>query len=329
VNVVLIGGTGYVGGRLASYLKAQGHRVSVTTRRPRKDVPEWLPADEIVHADLEDASAIRRAVAGKDAVVHLAAPDEIEAARDPLGAIHAGGPRIWKFAEELAECDPRPILIYLSTFHVYGENARGEVSETTVPVPSHPYGLGRYVGECVVRSFRAQNKVDALCVRMSNAFGAPLHEDTTRWSLVFNDLCLQAVLDKKLVLKTRGEQKRNFITLTDAVRAIEFLLSRRGEWPADGVLHLGSSMNLSIREAADRVARAAKNVLGYNVPVTVPDGRDGSASELNFSVKRLTEMGFVWLDPADQEVAATLELCRQAEKKWGAALRRRCRPDLS
>src|SRR5262249_17918870 len=146
-------------------------------------------------------------------------------------------------------------------------NARGVVDEATVPQPVHPYALGRYVGELVMQFFRRQHGVRALCVRMANAVGAPISRDVPRWSLVGNDLCLQAVTTKRLQLKTAGTQRRNFLTLHDAARAIEFLGLHPELWPEDGIIHLGSAMNLSIRELAERIAAEVSASMGFSPPI--------------------------------------------------------------
>jgi UDP-glucose 4-epimerase len=313
MRFLLIGGIGYIGGRLTKHLKQQGHYVRVTTRRPLKDVPSWLHADDILQADLLNDAVWHSAFSSIDMVIHLAAPDEIISAQNPRKALQTGGEATWNVLQALSAQPHPPAVIYLSTFRVYGKNARGVLEETTSPAPVHPYALGKYMGECVVQSFRKTNKIEALCVRLSNTFGAPADHDVPRWSLVFNDLCRQAVRDKKLVLKSTGTQQRNFIALSDATRALEFLALNRSKWPQDGILHLGSDHTWSIRQAAEMVSQVSKEVLGYETPNTIsPDVRKEESTEFQFSVARLTHLGFNWANQAEEEIRDTLILCRDA-----------------
>jgi UDP-glucose 4-epimerase len=314
VRVVLLGGIGYVGGRVAQYLRTRGHHVRVTTRRVRHHVPHWMPADEVVQADLVDGAQLRTALAGSEVVVHLAAPDEIESAADPRGALRAGGELTWNVLGAVTESTPPPLYLYLSTFHVYGPNAHGAVDEATLPQPIHPYALGRYLGESVTQLFRRQHGVRALCVRMSNSIGAPISRDVPRWSLAGNDLCLQAVTTKRLLLKTPGTQRRNFLTLHDAARALEFLSVHPERWPDDGIVHLGSVMNLSIRELAERIAAQVNASMGFAPAIAVAaEAPPGTEEELRFSIERLASMGFTWTNELDDEIRATLKLCAKAE----------------
>ncbi|MBP1612064.1 MAG: putative dihydroflavonol-4-reductase [Acidobacteria bacterium] len=70
MKVLLTGGTGFLGGRVADALSAAGHRVALLARRP-----EAAPRGdfEVLRGDVEDGASLAAAVAGRDAVVHCAA----------------------------------------------------------------------------------------------------------------------------------------------------------------------------------------------------------------------------------------------------------------
>jgi len=311
MNALLIGGIGYVGGRVAAHLKSQGHHVAVTTRRPATKTPSWLQADEIIsRPDFQFSSDVFK---DRDVIIHLAAPDEIAAERNPFEALNAGADVTWATLQSLVASGHASIpFIYLSTFHVYGKNARGEMTEATVPYPVHPYGLGRYLGECVVRAFRERHKVNALCVRMSNSFGAAAGFDVPRWTLIFNDLCLQAVKTNEMVLKSAGLQERNFITLEDAARALEFLAQRPTQWPQDGILHLGSDLQLNMLKVTEFIAEGCRELLVKSPSIVRPEPKPGERTvAFDFQSKRLAALGFTWKNDIRNEVRATLELCRR------------------
>jgi len=311
MRALVIGGVGYVGGRFMAHLKNQGHHVAVTTRRPRNAVPSWVQADEIITVNnFSEAQGIFK---NRDVVFHLAAPDEIAAERNPLEALNAGGELTWSVLQSLVASGQSSCpFIYLSTFHVYGKNAQGEVDESTPPYPVHPYGLGRYLGECVVRSFCERYKIKALRVRMSNSFGAAAGFDVPRWTLIFNDLCLQAVKNKTMVLKTPGLQERNFITLHDATRGLEYLGQNPHQWPEDGVIHLGSRAQLSVLKVAEMIAGCCQELWGEVPSIIRPQPKPGDQpGTFVFKSNRLAALGFNWDNPIDREIKATLQLCRK------------------
>jgi len=300
MTFLLIGGSGYLGGRLTQYLRGQGHHVLITTRTAGPAIstgvlpwPAAVPPEDI------------------DCIVHLASPDQRAAAADPVGFLATSAELAWSACAFASRLRPMPVLLYLSTFHVYGNACNGILTEETVPRPSHPYALGKWMGEEIVQLFRRRDRLPAVCLRLSNAFGAPVSAAISQWNLVFNDLCRQAVTGGKLEVRAAGEQ-RNFITLTDAVRAIEFIASTPGCRPSDGILHVGSSLNLSILQVAEMVAERARASLKIEVTVTSPPPSQENAKSFAFSTERLRSYGFAWTGTAADEIDSTLHISAEA-----------------
>jgi len=75
VRVLVLGATGYVGGRLVPELVAAGHTVRCAVRTPAKlEARLWREHVEVVAADVGDREALGRACAGVDALVYLVRP---------------------------------------------------------------------------------------------------------------------------------------------------------------------------------------------------------------------------------------------------------------
>src|SRR5512135_665627 len=71
-NVLLIGGSGFVGSHAAHVLTGRGYRVTVPTRRRERAkhlLP--LPTVDVVEADVNDAAQLSQLMAGQDAVINL------------------------------------------------------------------------------------------------------------------------------------------------------------------------------------------------------------------------------------------------------------------
>jgi uncharacterized protein YbjT (DUF2867 family) len=83
MRVLVLGATGYVGGRLVPELLAAGHRVRCLVRNPAKlDGRRWRAQVEVVGGDAADLTSTRVACEGMDAVVFLVhamgGPDDFE-----------------------------------------------------------------------------------------------------------------------------------------------------------------------------------------------------------------------------------------------------------
>lgn len=72
MNICILGGTGFVGAALLNRLAQAGHWVNVPTRDPERHAQlRVLPTLRLIHADIHDARALDRCVAGADAVINL------------------------------------------------------------------------------------------------------------------------------------------------------------------------------------------------------------------------------------------------------------------
>jgi uncharacterized protein YbjT (DUF2867 family) len=99
-NVLVIGGSGFVGRHLVAALAARGKRVTVPTRRrDRAKHLILLPTVDVVEADVRDQTTLRRLAEGRDAVINLAGilhgPDftatHVELAQAVVNACHSTG----------------------------------------------------------------------------------------------------------------------------------------------------------------------------------------------------------------------------------------------
>ena len=71
-NILLIGGSGFLGSHVARRLAAQGHRLTVPTRhRERARHLLVLPTVEVVETSVHDAARLTALVAGQDAVINF------------------------------------------------------------------------------------------------------------------------------------------------------------------------------------------------------------------------------------------------------------------
>ena len=71
-NVLLLGGTGFLGTSVAHLLYKQGCRITIPTRRRSRTTQLTMcPTVELVEADVHDEATLERLVAGKDAVINL------------------------------------------------------------------------------------------------------------------------------------------------------------------------------------------------------------------------------------------------------------------
>jgi uncharacterized protein YbjT (DUF2867 family) len=103
-NLLVVGGSGFVGRHLVGALAARGARVTVPTRRrERAKHLILLPTVDVVETDVRDARALTRLAAGRDAVVNLVGILHSKRARPGEEGPNHYGPQFAQAHVELAQ----------------------------------------------------------------------------------------------------------------------------------------------------------------------------------------------------------------------------------
>ena len=256
-RIFVTGARGYLGGRLVQDLAADsGFRVVGTTRKQPAPPQGWPSAADLIAWDpfALDEAAMAAALRGVDTVVHLAAPNEIESAANPVGSLESGSVASLKLLRAACAADCRR-FVFLSTIHVYGNPLPERISESDAANPVHPYAIIHRAAEDFVRAAHAKGEIGGVVLRLSNGIGAPAWPDVDRWTLIGNDLCRQAVRSGRIVLRSSGLQRRDFILLRDFVQAIRLVIDAPGSALGEGLFNLGGRMPLRMLDIAEVVAR--------------------------------------------------------------------------
>lgn len=171
-RLLITGGTGFIGSQLALHAAGIGHPVTVAS--PINNDAERFRCDllaragiSIVETTLDDTARLRDALAGQDAIIHLAAAQhEAEAPESHFHKVNVEGTRTLL---QLATREGVRRVVHGSTIGVYGDGRRGVLDELSPLAPDNPYGRTKAAGEAVVREFAS--RLDVAIVRISETYG--------------------------------------------------------------------------------------------------------------------------------------------------------------
>jgi UDP-glucose 4-epimerase len=310
MRILITGGFGFVGGRLAEHLFRLDHEI-VLGSQSLKDVPNWLPQARVTKINWNDDDALEECCSRSDVIVHAAGINSGGCVGDPVAALEFNGLATARLTAAARRAKVKR-LIYLSTAHVYAAPLAGVITEETCPRNLHPYATSHLAGEYSVCYANQREELEGVVLRLANAFGRPVHENVDCWMLFVNDLCRQAATMRSMTLRTSGLQTRDFVTLHDVVRAVAHLIDAPKSDIGDGLFNVGSGCSKSVIVLADLIRSRCLHVLGYSPEIICPEpsGHEENPS-FDYRIDKLLKTGFVLSDNSEKEIDDLLIACKR------------------
>lgn len=312
MKVLITGGLGFIGGRVAAHLSGAGHQIILGSRRACEP-PFWLPKSDVVAINWGENDSLQDCCNSVDIVIHAAGMNSGDSALNPVGALAFNGVETARLVRAATMAGVKQ-FIYLSTAHVYANPLLGVLTEETPPTNLHPYATSHLAGEQVVLAATQDGKMSGVVLRISNAFGAPMDGDVNCWMLLANDLCRQAVQTRKLTLHTNGLQERDFIGMNTLCKAVEsiLMLSARGAELESNVFNIGTGISRTVFEMAKLIQQRCFKVLGFWPDLEVPEEfTNNNNSKLHFRVDRLVNLNVSFNEQENiAEIDRLLNFCQ-------------------
>ncbi|MGA3037333.1 MAG: GDP-mannose 4,6-dehydratase [Vulcanimicrobiaceae bacterium] len=254
MQILVTGGSGFVGRRLVAALRERGD--DVVSAAPSQGDDQHLPLD------LTDSDNVRAVVemVQPDVVYHLAAQSFVPASiEDPLTTYRVNVDGTAFLLEALRELKPR--LLFVSSAEVYGRRPQEDMPlrETLPPRPANPYAASKAAGEALVLGWHHAYGIDAVISRAFNHIGAG--QDHRFAVPAFAQRLARIAGGQEGVLNVGNvESERDFLDVRDVVAAYIALADRGvgGE-----IYNVCSGQAVKMRE----VLRRLVNIAG--VPVEI------------------------------------------------------------
>jgi len=205
MNVLVVGGAGYIGGAVTDMLAQSHHRVRIYDSLLYEEA--YRKQVDFFYGDILNQNALKKQLDWADSVIWLAAlVGDGACALNPTYSIEVNQ----KSVEWLANYfDGR--IVFMSTCSVYGTQD-GELTEESPTGPLSVYAMTKLAAE-----EHLKNK-NAMIFRLGTLFGVGDLFARIRLDLVVNVLTVRAALERKLTV-FGGDQFRPLLHVKDAARA--------------------------------------------------------------------------------------------------------------
>ncbi len=241
-TTLVTGGSGYIGALLVGELRDAGHEVRVldSLLHGQEDIAteQEQAGVQVVRGDIRDASARGTALAGVNAVVHLAAiVGDPACGRDPEVSDEVNVQATKALVSDAREAGVER-LVFASTCSNYGRMA-----DPTVPIDEQgelaPVSLyaEQKVGMEQLILAGASDELKPTCLRFATVYGVGRR---MRFDLTVNEFTRELWADREL--EVFGEQFwRPYIHVRDAGRAVRTVLDAPAEQVSGQVFNAGRS----------------------------------------------------------------------------------------
>ena len=310
MHILIVGGFGFVGGRLVKYLSARGHHIVVGSRMLKTPHVKFHDV-EVKKIEWDNDDTLSQICEGIDVVIHAAGMNAKECVEDPKGALNFKENGTSRLAKAACNAGVKK-FIYLSTAHVYASPLVGSITEKTETLNSHPYATSHLAGEDALLDIGKSAKMWTIVLRLSNAFGAPSHLGVNCWMLLVNDLCRQAIQTKKLIVTSDGLQLRDFISMEQVCCVIEKITLINEKFRAIQVFNVGSGVSKSVREIAMLVQARSLKVLGFKPELCfLGEASSKTSLHLSYCTENLSVLNIKVREASNEtEIDNLLRFCR-------------------
>lgn len=296
-RVLVLGGNGFIGRNLCSYLVSMGEEVySFDMTIPEKKIA----GVNYIEGDFFDDFTLKHIVAGKDVIYHAICTMNPGNSNDKyILGYERDFIQTIKLCDFIKESDCR--LIFLSSGGtVYGNQEVQPIKEEALPSPINHYGNLKLCIENTIKTFNYQTKKKMLIARISNPYGPG--QDYNK-GVGFVDAAIKRTLHNETIeIWGDGSVVRDYIYIGDLCVMLYSLMNYEGDI---SVFNLSSNEGKSQNE----VIEALKKITS-DVKVVYKPKRNVDASKIVLDNSRIMSICDIELKSFNDGLKSYYEYCK-------------------
>jgi len=273
MNILVLGGNGFIGSHVVNGLLVSGHKVRVLDRYPKQH-REWHDKVDYRAGDFGDAKLIAGALMGIDAVCHLISTSIPSTSNlDPAEDIQSNLINSVRLLEQMRISGCKRIIYLSSGGTVYGIPNRVPITECHPLNPICSYGVVKIAVEKYLHMYQKLYGFSTLVLRPSNPYG-PGQSQLGLQGLIGTFLG-KVLTGDPLEIWGDGEIIRDYIYIDDVTSLVVSAL----ESDVTGVFNLGSGQGYSVKQITEIMRSMSqsdvivnyRDARAYDVPEVVLD----------------------------------------------------------
>lgn len=288
MNILIVGGAGYIGSHMVKVLLHAGHEV-VTLDNLSTGYRDAVVGGEFVQCDLADRVELDEVLMRHafDGVMHFASCIQVgESVQRPDLYYRNNFCNTLNLLDAMVAHDVKR-FIFSSTAAVFGEPSCVPIDEAHTARPINPYGISKWMVEQALAGYDRAFGLKSVCLRYFNAAGADpegelgeRHQPETH----LIPLVLQAASGRRPDIAVFGRDYdtpdgtciRDYVHVMDLCQAHLLALDRLAAGGDSDAFNLGNGNGFSVQQ----VIEAARRVTGKPIEVKESARRPGDPARL-------------------------------------------------
>jgi UDP-glucose 4-epimerase len=297
LNILVVGGAGYIGSHMVQELLYKGYDPLVYDNLSTGH-ESAVPEERLIVGDLANGEGLRKLFATHnfDAVMHFASFIQVgESVSQPLKYYHNNVGNSLNLLSAMEKAGVKR-LVFSSTAAVYGTPDTVPIAETASLHPENPYGRSKLMLENILADCDQAWGLKSACLRYFNAAGAHpsagIGERHNPESHLI-PIILQVALGQREFITVNGDDYatpdgtciRDYIHVCDLAVAHTLALNELLHDKGSMVYNLGNGTGYSIKQ----VIEICRRVTGHPIPVKVGARRAGDPAMLVASSEKIAQ----------------------------------------
>lgn len=244
MRILITGGAGFIGANLGAHALAAGHEVVVLDDFSTGERANLAPLDvRLVEGSVADPGAVADAMAGVDAVVHLAALGSVpRSIKDPVASHEANATGTLRVLEGARAAGVSHLSV-ASSSSVYGLNPALPKGEREWVRPMSPYAVTKLATEQYALAYQESFGLNTLAFRFFNVFG-PLQRAGHVYAAVIPVFMDALLAGRPLPVNGDGSNSRDFTFVGTVCQVLLDAAVRRVTHPEPVNLAFGTNTTL-------------------------------------------------------------------------------------
>lgn len=280
MNVLVLGGNGFIGSHLVDKLKLDGHSVSVFDRNPEL-FRKPRPGVRYYQGEFGNRGLLGEALEGVDVVFHLISTTLPKTSNDdPIFDVQSNVVETLSLMEKCLEIGVGKVVFVSSGGTIYGRPDKLPVDEKSATDPECSYGITKLMIEKYFALYHKLHGLEYAIVRPSNPYGERQNPSGIQGVIsVFLD---KAARGEAITIWGDGRIVRDYIYITDLVEGV----CRAAFLPTQSrILNLGSGTGHALND----ILVMTREVTGRSVAVSYQERREFDVPEIYLDICRARE----------------------------------------